>query len=307
MAPRYLIIGASGLVGTHLYSTLGPAHAVATCHRKPVAGGVPFDAVGMHLADAVLRAHRGFTHAFILYGVTGIDECARDPRGTARVNVESMRAVIDDLTANGIVPVFASSDAVFDGSRGMWTEDDPVNPVLTYGRQKAEVERYLAATAPSSLIVRLAKVVSAAPGAGGLINDWLDQLERGEDIRCATDQVFSPADIEDVVRALIRLAEGGFSGTFHVCGPRALTRLEFLQLLAEEVRRYRPLRGRIVPCSIRDFDFAEPRPLDASMSPRKVYAALGGGFDDMRVVCARAAAQRYAQDAVARAAGATAG
>ncbi|OGA09317.1 MAG: hypothetical protein A2W68_08380, partial [Betaproteobacteria bacterium RIFCSPLOWO2_02_64_14] len=208
MAPRYLIIGASGLVGAQLYSTLGPGNAVATCHRKPVAGGVAFDAVETRLADTVLKQHRGFTHAFVFHCISGIDDCARDPRGTARVNVASVCAVIDDLVDHGIVPVFASSDAVFDGTRGMWTEDDPVNPVLTYGRHKVEVERYLAAKAAPSLVVRLAKVVSSAPGAGGLVNEWLDQLERDGEIRCATDQFFSPADADDVVRALVGLAEG---------------------------------------------------------------------------------------------------
>jgi dTDP-4-dehydrorhamnose reductase len=302
MAPRYLIIGASGLVGAQLYSTLGPGNAVATCHRKPVAGGVVFDAVEMRLADTVLKQHRGFTHAFVFHGVSSIDACAHDPQGTARVNVASVCAVIDDLVDHGIVPVFASSDAVFDGTCGMWTEDDPVNPVLTYGRQKVEVERYLAAKSAPSLMVRLAKVVSSAPGTGGLINEWLDQLERDDDIRCATDQIFSPADVEDVVRAVILLAEGRFTGVFHVCGPRPLSRLEFLRMVADEARRYRPASARIVPCSIRDFKFAEPRPLDASMSPRKLYAALGGGFDDMSVVCVRAAAQRYAQEATLRAA-----
>jgi dTDP-4-dehydrorhamnose reductase len=306
MAPRYLIVGASGLVGAQLYATLGPGNAVATCHRKPVAGGVAFDAVEMRLADTVLKQHRGFTHAYVLHGISGIDVCAREPQKTARVNVASVCAVIDDLVDHGIVPVFASSDAVFDGTRGMWTEDDPVNPVLNYGRHKVEVERHLAAKPAPSLVVRLAKVVSSAPGAGGLVNEWLDQLERDGEIRCATDQFFSPVNVDDVVRALVGLAEGRHTGVFHVCGPRPLSRLAFLRMVADEACKYRPMPARIVPCSIRDFNFAEPRPLDASMSPRKLYAALGGGFDDMSVVCARAAAQRYAQEATSRAAGSAA-
>jgi dTDP-4-dehydrorhamnose reductase len=297
--PRYLIIGASGFVGTHLYAALGPANAVATSRTRPAADRVPFNAVTMRLADAVLKQHRGLTHAFILHGITGIDACASHPEETARINVESTRRIIDDLVAHGIVPVFASSDAVFDGSRGMWVEDDPVNPILTYGRQKAEVERYLATQRSPSLVVRLAKVVAGAPAAGGLINEWFDQLERAGDMRCASDQFFSPVEIEDVVRALIRLAEGAFTGVFHVCGPQRLSRLEFLQLAAAEAGRYRTLRARIVPCSIRDFEFAEPRPLDASMSPRKLYHALGCSFEAMNATCARAAARRYARAAPA--------
>jgi dTDP-4-dehydrorhamnose reductase len=291
--PRYLIIGASGFVGARLYAALGPAHAVATSHRKPVTGAVVFDAVTMRLADTVLRGRRGLTHAFILHGVTGIDACARDPRGTAEVNVAGTRRIIDDLVEHGIVPVFASSDAVFDGTRGMWSEGDPVHPVLTYGRQKAEVERHLAALPAPSLVVRLAKVVTSAPGAGGLINEWLDQLERPGEIRCAADQFFSPVDVADVVRALIGLAAGAYAGAFHVCGPQRLSRLEFLQMVAAEAARHRALGARIVPCSIRDFEFAEPRPLDASMSPDKLTATTGLRCADMAAVAGEAAKLRY--------------
>ena len=201
--------------------------------------------------------------------------------------------IIDDLIAHGIVPVLASSDAVFDGTRGLWTEDDPVHPVLTCGRQKVEMETYVRQRPYPWLVVRLAKVVGTAPGLGDMLGDWMNQLEAGAAIRCAHDQAFSPVDVDDVASALIRLVQENCTGIFHVCGPRAMSRLEVLRLLAAEARRYRAVSAQIVPCSIRDFDFAEPRPLDTSLSPRKLYAVIGHGCADMSAVCQRAAARRY--------------
>ena len=83
------------------------------------------------------------------------------------------------------------------------------------------------------------------------------------------------------------------SGLFHVCCPKPVSRLGLLQALADEIRPLRKLDVRIVSCSIRDFDFAEPRPLDTSMSPAKLYATLGRKFDDLRRVCRDAAVRRY--------------
>ena len=303
MAARYLIIGASGFVGRRLFSVLGPANAVATYHNRTVEGGIAFDAAGMRLADTVLKQHRNLTHAFILLGVTNIDACARDPRGTAGVNVAGTQRVIDDLVAAGVVPVFASSDAVFDGSRGMWAEDDMPNPILTYGRQKLEVERYLCRATPSGLVLRLAKVIGSAPGGNELLGGWVSKLESGARIRCAHDQVFSPLTVDDAVAACVKLAEAGHTGTFHVCGPRPVTRIGLLRMLVEELGRYRELAPQIEECSLRDFPFVEPRPLDTSMSPRKLYAALGRGFEDLRETCRSFAAARHAESSALKSTG----
>lgn len=305
MTPRYLIIGASGFIGSRLFSFLGPDNAVATYFKKHVEGGVFFDAVKMRLADDVLKQHNSLTHAFIFHGITKIDACARDPQGTARVNVVSVCAVIDDLIDHGIMPVFASSDAVFDGTRGMWTEEDPVNPILTYGRHKAQVERYLQKKSSPWLVVRLAKVAGAGHGQADILSDWMDKLELGAEIRCASDQVFSPLDVDDAIDAMLGLAEGSHSGIFHVCGPRPVSRLQLLQMLIEEAGKYREFRTQIIPCSIRDqeFNFTEPRPFDTSMSPHKLYATLGRRFDDPRELCRKAAAARYGGRSVPQGAG----
>jgi dTDP-4-dehydrorhamnose reductase len=297
MAPRYLIIGASGFVGSRLYAILGRGNAVATFNRKPVHGGVAFDARSMRLADTVLKQHRGLTHAYILHGVTGIDDCANDPSGTAEVNVAGTKRVIDDLLEHGVTPVFASSDAVFDGSRGLWTEEDLTHPFLEYGRQKLDVERYLAARTKKMLILRLSKVIGTRPGANCMLDDWPNKVETGEPILCARDQVLSPISIDDTIEAFIRLAERGHTGVFNVCGPAPVTRLNFLETFIEEVSRYREVEARPVPRSLHDLKlemhWREARPADCSLSPRKLHATLRRYFDDPREICRKAAAARY--------------
>lgn len=293
MPSRYLIIGGSGFVGTRLYAFLGQTTAVATYNNRPVEGGIAFDVTSDRLADSILKRHRGLTHAFILHGITNIDACARDPAGAERVNVTGIKRVIEALADYGVMPVFVSSDAVFDGSRGLWTEQDNVRPILTYGRHKAAVEEYLMRGSCPYLIVRMSKIVTTEPGGSDMLGAWMDQLEQGAEIRCANDQIFSPIDINDAIDALVHLAESGHGGIFHVGCPNPVSRLGLLRVLADEIRQFRKIEAKIVPCSIRDFEFAEPRPLDTSMSPAKLYATLGRCFDDLQEVCREAAARRY--------------
>lgn len=300
MTPRYLIIGASGLVGAHLYGLLGRSQAAATYNTRPVEGGVAFNATRDRLGDSVLKKHKDLTHAFIFHGVTGIDACARDPEGTAKINVASVKTVINELRDHGVTPVFASSDAVFDGSRGSWTETDETNPILTYGRHKVAVEQYLMRGPGPYLIVRFSKVLTSAPGHGDVLWAWMDAIDRDAEIRCARDQVFSPVNVEDLARTLVDLVEAGSTGVFHIGGPQSVSRLGLLGILVEEVRAFRDVSPRIVACSIRDFGFAEPRPLDTSLSSAKLYALLGRRLAGLEAVCRAAAAKRYGEPALAR-------
>ncbi len=296
MAPRYLIVGVSGFIGASLRAFFGPADTVVTYSTRPAEGGICFDARRDRLHDVVLKHYKSITHAFILYGITGIDACALDPDGTAKVNVSSVKEVIRQLVDCGITPVFASSDAVFDGSHGYWTETDTVCPILTYGRQKVAVEEFLMAGSYPYLIARLPKVVTTEPGAMDIMGSWMRDLERGVEIRCARDQIFSPIAVDDVVTGLSALVESRCSGLFHLCSPAPLSRLGLLGLLAAEVRRYRAIEAHVTPCSIRDFDFAEPRPLDTSMSAAKLHTVLGRRFKEMGEVCRTAADRRYGCD-----------
>ena len=302
---RFLIIGASGRVGAHLYRTLSPQRAVATYCNTPLAGGVRFDATRMRLADSVLRAGTRYSHAFLLHGVTNIDACSLDTEAASRLNVEAMRQLVDDLVERGIVPVFASSDAVFDGAQGRLTEDDAARPVMMYGRQKLEIERYLAERAPQAIVVRLAKVVGTGDAGSDMLEQWLAMLDAGREIACARDQVFTPIHVDDAVRAFIGLAEGGHRGLFHAGGPDVVTRLQLLRLLLSHAKPYLAQTPRIRECSLNDLPFAEPRPLDASMASDKLYRALGWQPMGMDEACRRAVASHYGAVDARAAAGAT--
>lgn len=298
MIREYLVIGASGFIGSRLYARLGPDRAIGTYHRTPVPFGVHFDLGGMRLDETVLAPGHRITHAFLLSGIGSLDACARDPEGTAAINVEGMCRAIDQLAAAGIKIIFTSSDAVFDGSRGGWTEDEPAHPVMTYGMHKAAVERYLAASGTPHIIARLSKVVGIGDDHS-LFGEWIRKLLAGEPIYCARDMIFSPISVEDCVTSLLTLAEGPYQGMYNVCGPRGMNRLELLEMFVAEVRRYRDINPRIVPCSIRDFPFPEPRPLIQSMSCAKLSAVLPQPLETMESCCRRVAEQCFAQPAAA--------
>ncbi|MBF0137614.1 MAG: sugar nucleotide-binding protein [Magnetococcus sp. DMHC-1] len=286
---RYLILGGSGYIGRHLYARLGPEKALATWHRRAFPGGVHFDPETMHLADLV-RGRGPFSHAFVLFGMARLLDCARDKTVSYRVNVTHMQRCLDQLHALGIRPVFSSSDVVFDGTRGNYREEDSVNPLVTYGRQKVAVEQYVLGSGVSDgLVVRLSKVYGIEPGDGTLLTDWLAALTKDLPIQCAEDQYFCPVFVEDVVDGLLALTEQDCTGIYHLCGPERHSRRELLTLLREVYAARFGTAGKspVTWCSIHDFNFPERWPLDISMDIGKIRRAIGWQPIPPEVVCRR--------------------
>lgn len=264
-----LLLGASGFFGPVLARALAPQPTVRTYSKNAIEGGVRFDARSSSI-DALLDALPAPAGAaVVLFGETNIDACARDPAGTATLNVEGAQRAIGELRARGIVPVYLSSDAVFDGTRALWTEDDEVRPVLEYGRQKREVERFVASLPPPWLIVRLPKLLAEPADARCMVTQWLTALGRDDRILCATDQFFTPLAAADAAGAIALLLREGAQGLYHLAGPERLSRRALLQAVLVEYRRFAEPRARIEECLLRDVPVLEPRPLDCSMSAGK--------------------------------------
>lgn len=270
---KALVLGGSSFVGRHLVECLGPARAVGTFFAHPVARGLYYDARHTRIAD-LIDGH-DFSHAVILFGNANPDSCARDPERTRQLNVERTKEAIEEICASNIVPVFASTESVFDGARGGYSETDAVRPLLRYAAQKVEIEQFLQEHCDRYLILRLGRVFGSRRGDGTLLTAWLEQLEANRDIRCASDQVFSPIPVSEVSAGIVELMQRDCAGIFHLCGTEAMNRCRMLEALMAQYERYRPCGSSIVPCRLADFETVEARPLDLSMKPDKIIDATG--------------------------------
>jgi dTDP-4-dehydrorhamnose reductase len=261
-----LLLGASGFFGPALASAFGAQVAARTYATHPIEGGLRFDARSSSVAELVAALPARPAAAVVLFGETNIDACARDPRGTAEVNVQGAMRAMRELSALGIMPVFLSSDAVFNGMHPLWTEEEEVRPILTYGRQKLEVERFVASLPAPWLIVRLPKLLSEQRDPRCMVTQWIDALGRDRRILCATDQFFTPAAASDAASAIALLVRERAQGLLHLGGPERLSRRALLGAVLEEYRYFAVPNAQIVECSLRDIPVAEARPLDTSMN-----------------------------------------
>lgn len=268
---------------------------VGTFYNRPIENGVQFDIAKERLADRFLLRSHSFTHAVLAQGVTKLDQCALTPDLSVEANVLGTTRAIDDLLDAGVHPIFLSSDGVFDGSPGPRSEDAPPCPILSYGRQKLAVEQYLRTQSAPWTILRLCKVLASFADERNLLSVWLGKIERSEPILCAIDQVLTPIDVADVVRALAFFVIEGTTGLYHVAGSEILTRYELLKKLLERAPIAYRRRAIIHTCHLREVSAPEPLPLDCSLQNGKLKALCGFEPHSMEAVCAKLCASIFPQ------------
>jgi dTDP-4-dehydrorhamnose reductase len=126
--------------------------------------------------------------------------------------------------------VHLSSDLVFDGRRGRYTERDEPAPVNAYGRSKAEAERRVAALHPAATIARTSLLYGGAePGP--------QERLALEGARFFVDEIRSPVQVGDLADALLELLAREWAGPLHLGGADDVSRYDFALLLGADPGR----------------------------------------------------------------------
>jgi dTDP-4-dehydrorhamnose reductase len=236
MPRQVLIVGGDSEIATAAAAHLRAAGfdvAATTRRRERVAAGRPFLDLRQPVADWPIPARTGA--ACFCAAIARLADCARDPEGSARVNVAATTVLADRLLARGIPVLFLSTDKVFDGSRPQVPAATPPCPVSEYGRQKAAAEAALAdsmAAGQPAAVLRLAKVVS--PGMP-LLCQWIASLAAGEPVRAFFDMMMAPTPVEIVAAAIERLLAEPARGIFQLTGPRDIAYSEVAAHLARKL------------------------------------------------------------------------
>ena len=126
--------------------------------------------------------------------------------------------------------IHISSDVIFDGTQGPYSEHDPPCPVHEYGRSKAAAES-IASRQDDHVIVRTSLIYGL--GLMDLSTKWIiSTLESGEPVTLYTDQVRNPVWAESLSEASLELAASSFRGIINIAGRQVQSRAELgLKLL----------------------------------------------------------------------------
>lgn len=277
-----LLTGANGFIGSYLYTRLvAEGWPVLATGRGPSRlpasneAGVKYAPLDFTDPFAVHDLCAAVAPTVIVHcGAMGKpDECEVKQWEAHQVNVEgTMHLALQAAELNAYF-LFLSTDFVFDGTTGMYKEDDTLNPVNFYGRTKAEAEAAAAELAGHYGIVRTVLVYGAPQsGRSNLLSIVNDKLSVGETYRVVDDQVRTPTYVEDLVEGMVEMIRRKAKGIYHLSGTEQMTPYQ----MAVEMARIKGLDSSLIKRVTTDeLQHPAKRPMRTGLDISKAQNELG--------------------------------
>jgi len=263
--PLAWITGTNGLIGNYLVRT---APQFAPGWRVRGLTRADFDLLDFAAAE---REFRREPPNLIIHcaAITLVADAQKNPALARRVNCEATRFLAE--LASEISFVFFSTDLVFDGQKGDYTETDPINPLHLYGETKVAAENCVLKN-PRHLVIRTS--INGGTSLSG-IRAFNEQLrhslqQAGAAITLFRDEFRSPIPAVETARAVWDLAGKSRTGLYHIAGAEKLSRLAIGELL---LKRWPEITAHLKAGSARDFA-GPPRALDTSLVVAKAQSVL---------------------------------
>jgi len=223
--------------------------------------------------DYVLSKHRP---SVIIHtaAITQADTCETHKKECWDTNVQAVETLLKGAAKSQAHFIHLSSDFVFDGKAGPYSESDPAGPVNYYGISKLESEKAVMRYRGKWTVVRTSLVFGINPSlARPNFVLWLRYaLMEGQKVKVNNDQFRTPTLAEDLAEGLIALTEREKTGIFHMAGGEFMSILE----LAEKVAKYFRLDQSLIEAvSTKELHETGVRPMKAGLRIEKAFHEIG--------------------------------
>ncbi len=264
MGAEVVVAGAGGLLGRTLVELLGD-RALGFTHAS-------LDVANARAVDEAIAS--ASPHVVVnCAAMTNVDACESEPDLAWAINAAGPGHLAAAAAVVGAEIVHVSTDYVFDGKKGMYTEGDETNPLQVYGRAKLAGEDLVRTSNPKHYIVRSAWIYG--DGGKNFVSHMPALVDRGDAIKAVDDQRSSPTFAPDLARAVAGAIGSGAYGTYHVVNEGSCSYAEFAAWIAELGGGSVPVTG--IPST--EVPRPAPRPMDTSML---VTAWTEHGFAPLR-------------------------
>ncbi|WP_221390172.1 SDR family oxidoreductase [Dyadobacter sp. NIV53] len=240
---RILITGSNGLLGQKLVELLIQDPSVTTIatavgkNRLPFTDGYEYQEMDITDPFAVDEVISRLKPDVVIHtaAMTNVDQCEMEKEACWKLNVIAVEFLIKACEKNKVFLEHLSTDFIFDGTAGPYTEDDQPNPVSFYGWSKYAAEKAVMNSNLNWAIARTVLVYGIAHDMSrSNIILWVKKsLEEGKQIKVVTDQFRTPTLAEDLASGCFLIATKEAKGVFNISGKDFLTPYEMALMTAD--------------------------------------------------------------------------
>jgi dTDP-4-dehydrorhamnose reductase len=279
---KILITGSNGLLGQKIVRQC-MQHSIdflATSkgeNRNPECSSDHFLSLDITLPDQIRFVFDQFqpTHIIHTAAITNVDYCELNPEECNEVNTLAVKYLFEEAKARTCHFQLLSTDFVFDGAKGNYTEKDSVGPLSHYAESKVNAEKLLIESDYQLWsIVRTIIVYGTANNLSrSNIVLWAKEaLTNQSEMRIVDDQFRAPTWADDLAWACIAICRKEKHGIYHIAGPETMS----IYSLVERVAKFYGLSTeKLIRTKSSDLNQPAKRPPKTGFDLTKAHNDLG--------------------------------
>ena len=273
MMEKLIVTGASGLLGSKIVKLAKKDYRVIPLHNtKPL---YP-NSLKLNITERkkLFDLFSKLKPKVVVHTAaeTDVDRCETQKELAWKINVEGTRNVAEACSETSAKMVYISTDYVFDGEKGFYTEEDTPNPINHYGITKLEGENQVKKICKNHIILRTSVLYSWHPYKINFATWVINSLKQKKEISIVEDHFNTPTLADNLAKIILETTSKDLQGLYHASGSQRISRYEFAQQIAKAFNLNQNL---IKPVKMSQLTaWVAKRPKDSSLNTSKIQKQL---------------------------------
>jgi len=283
---KVLLTGASGLLGGNCMARLArnPTVQLYATHRDPdfsipntFAQGVSAFPLDLTNETDVWNIVSTLQPNIIIHTAAHTETafCEWNRQDAYALNVKATKVLATLAEMFSARFIFISTDLVFDGTKGNYSEEDAPNPLSYYAETKLEAEVLVRKLVGNHVILRAPLLLGISPRGTRSVNERLiKEFEAGKTVNLFCDEYRTPICASVLARVIEEVAIGRLSeitGLLHAGGVERVSREDLGRKIAA---RWKFNQDLIQSTWSSDEPSTPPRPKDVSLNSKELHSRL---------------------------------